>query len=449
MINSIELQMISRILTSEDQEEVERLCGYDASYYSIFNEQIEFILKHKDDNGKIPDVFTFQAKFNDLTIVQVNEPLEYLEKEIKKNKQRILLLQTFNKLGDLGTDDAELAWEYLNSQCELAQELDNSRPVDIVRDAQERADKIIEYNKQLRIPTGFKQIDELMYGGLSTVEEFLLVIARTNAGKSWLCTKLMESAQLNGFPVLYYSPEMQSSFIGTRFDTWRGHYKNSELYRGNYSDDYIEYIKNLSNNDTGAVVVEDSDMSEGRTTVRALETLVKRNGSKLLIIDGLSYIAPAHNRYSNESNKYKEICTDLFKLSKKYGCAVVAAVQANRDTRENRDENGEPFPNIYNAADSDHPARIATQVFAMRQLYEQHILELRLEKARNARNERPVLAYSVDFNTGNLEYVQSQTDASYVESEFRTPIISTHIDNNLPEESIISDDDDDISNIEW
>ena len=447
MTNSIELQMICKILTSEDEYEIEKLCEYDSSYYSILTEQIEFILNHKAKTGKIPDLFTFQAQFEDLTIIQVNEPLSYLEEEIKKNKKLILFRETYNKIADLGSGDIDDAWEYLSRQCEHASELNTFKPVDIVKDAESRAEKIIEFNKQSRIPTGFKEIDEIMYGGLSTIEELLVIVARTNAGKSWVCTKLMESAQSNGFSVLYYSPEMQSSFIGTRFDTWRGHYKNSDLYRGKYSDDYKSYLKELVKSETGALVVEDSDMSEGRTTVHGLEILVKKYGIKLLIIDGLSYIA-SNYRYSNESLKYKDICNDLFRLSKTYGCAVVTAVQANRETRENRDETGEPFPNIYTIAESDHPARIATQVFALRQLYEQHILELRLEKSRNARNEKPTLSYSVDFNSGNLEFI---ADGSNVSSnqEFRTPIVSTQIVEHLEAESIIEEDEDEYEGIEF
>lgn len=441
MSNSIELQVISRILTTQDNYELDKLCSFDSSYYSIFNDEIEFILEHKQKFDQVPDPFTFQSKFENFVIIQVNETLDYLEIEIKKNKQQKLLLQTINQLQDLGSDDVLEAWEYLNRQCERASELDTAKPVDIVRDAEDRAQKIIEYNKQARIPTGFKEIDDIMYGGMSTVEEFLLIIARTNAGKSWVCTKLMESAQDCGFPVLYYSPEMQSSFIGTRFDTWRGHFKNSDLHRGQYSDEYREYIKDLKTSDTGAIVVEDCDMSEGRTTVRSLETIVRRNHIKLLIIDGLSYIAP-EGRYANESLKYKDICADLFKLSKNYGCAVVVALQANRETRENRDENGEPFPTIYNASESDHPARIATQVFALRQIYEQHILELRLEKTRNARNEKPVFAYTVDFNSGNLEFAGSQTGDSVPAADFSTPMVTSTISDLSPSLDVEVDDDD-------
>lgn len=801
MINSIELQIISRILTSDDTFEIDRLCSYDSSYYSIFKSEIEFILDHKDKHGTVPDPFTFQARFETIELVEVHEPLTYLEEEIKKNKQQILLLETFNKLADLGSGDVSEAWEYLNRQCELSAELDTSMPMDIVKDADLRAEQILEFNKQRRIPTGFPDIDKLMYGGLSTVEEFMVVIARTNSGKaqplwsnvltpqgwvkmgdiqlgdvvigqnndngkvikifpqgekdyyrvifddntyveccddhlwtvldskrrersnshygehvvlttkdireninnkysvditepvefdipfdetneldgyllglllgdggfrdggivlsneseeiwdnisdilkkyncirsgkdnnriccleygknfirtklkeydllfkrsidkfipkqfltapihvrkallsglvdtdgyiskdskmswefdtaseqlaydfvelarslgvkvklfprqksfysvngvkkeasgvrhivcrstfnpfryskkaeryecrtvsykrsmpkrhckmiraieyigktecqcilldnethtyitdgfttthnSWVCAKMMESAHANDFPVLYYSPEMQSAFIGTRFDTWRGHFKNSELFQGKYTDEYKDYLKNLSDSDVPAFVVEDSDMSGGRTTVHSLEELVKRYHIKLLIIDGLSYIAPV-GKYANESLKYKDICNELFRLSKVYGCAVVAAIQANRETRESRDENGEPFPTIYNAADSDHPARIATQVFALRQLYEQHILELRLEKSRNAKNEKPLFRYAIDFNTGSLDPVDSDESSviSSDTSDFQTPIVTTITQ--TVETPVDAFDDDDYDDVEF
>ena len=447
MTSSVELQVISRILTSESSFEVDRLCSYDESYYAVFKDHIHYILDHKDKYGEVPDVFTFQAQFPSIVLVEVNEPLSFLEDELRKNKQHILLLETFNKLGDLGSADVTEAWQYLSKQVDRAAELDASQPMNVVADADKRAEQIIEFNKQKRIPTGFPEIDKVMYGGLSTIEELLIIIARTNAGKSWVCTKMMESAQANGFPVLYYSPEMQSCFIGTRFDTWRGHFKNSELYRGQYSEEYKQYLKELVHNETGAFVVEDKDMSEGLTTVRGLEQLVKKHHIKLLIIDGLSYISEGY-KTQNDTVRYKVICNDLFKLSKVHSCAVVVAMQANRETRESKDDKGEPFPTIYNAEGSDHPARIATQVFSMRQVFEKHILDIRLEKSRTAANTRPVFSYSWDPNTGTTEYIRdndSDLDSSPAPTAYVSPpsISSTIVHKSNPVDDLDDYDDDD------
>ena len=195
MISSIELQVISKILTSDSDIEVDTLCGYDASFYRVFRPQIEFILEHRARFGNVPDQFTFLAEFPDVTLVRVDEPLKYLTQELKKNKQHILITETFNKLKDLGSGDVSYAWQYLRQQCDRAERLDDNRPMDIIKEAQTRADQVAQYAKQSRIPTGFAEIDKIMYGGLSTVEELVILIARTNTGKSWVCTKMMESAQ--------------------------------------------------------------------------------------------------------------------------------------------------------------------------------------------------------------------------------------------------------------
>lgn len=624
MTSSVELQVISKILTTDSSIELDRLCAYDESYYAVFKEHIRFILEHKQQYGDVPDVFTFQAKFEDIVLVQVNEPIQFLEDGLRKNKQQILLLETFNKLSDLGSADVSEAWEYLSNQVDRASELDTSQPLNIVKDADKRAQQILEFNKQKRIPTGFKQIDKCLYGGLSTVEELLVIIARTNSGKaqplwskvltphgwktmgevqigdtligknndngkviqifpqgvkdyyrvhfddgtyaeccddhlwevvdidkrinhisdeyevlklsnirksdttytvdlcgqlefdatilfpneveyaqangyfvttenvidsnrsykiitrieyvgktecqcilldneshtyitdgytvthnSWVCTKMMESAQANGFPVLFYSPEMQSCFIGARFDTWRSHFKNSDLFRGNYTEEYLNYLKDLAQNSTDAFVIEDKDMSEGKTTVSGLERLVKKHHIKLLIVDGLSYIAE-EKKAANDSIKYKDICNGLFRLSKTYGCAVVVAMQANRDTKETKDEKGLPFPTMYEAESSDHPARIATQVFTMRQIFEKHIMDIRLEKSRTAANTRPVFSYSWDPNTGNMEYVENVEESANtpVPTSTSVPTVSSTISigntsNTIDGFDSLDDDDDD------
>lgn len=449
MIEAIELQVISRILTSDSPEEVDVLCNYGPEYYSIYKEHIEYILDHRQNYEEVPDVFTFQAHFPDVNLVKVNESLEYLQSEMAKNRQQILLIETFNKLKDLGSGDVTDAWKYLSLQCEKVSELASSDPMDIIHDAKERSEQIIEFAKQTRIPTGFLEIDKLMYGGLSTVEELLLIIARSNNGKSWVCTKMMESAQKNGFPVLYYSPEMQASYLGTRFDTWRGHFQNSQLHQGKYTPQYIEYIEDLEKESTSAFILEDKDVAGGAVNVRGIEALVKKHKIKLVIIDGLSYMEDIR-RSDTDYVKYKNICLDLFRISKKYGCAVVIAVQANRETKENKDDKGLPFPSLMNIEGSDHPGRIATQAFSLRQIFDKHVLDIRLEKSRIANNQQPVLSYAWDINTGNMQYLPGGDDdpvSQVITPTTVTPKIVTHVglDDNIEKEL----EDDDFDDVEF
>lgn len=447
MIASIELQMISKILTSESEDEINQLCKFDSSYYTVFKDQIEFIFDHRNKFGNVPDVFTFQAEFPEINLIKVSEPFTYLAREIKKNKQQILLLETFNKIKDLGSGDVTEAWRYLSLQCDRAARLDDSQPLDIIKQASVRSKQVVEFAHQTRIPTGFPEIDKLMYGGLSTVEELLLLVARTNTGKSWVCVRMMETAQLNGFPVLYYSPEMQASYLGTRFDTWRGHFQNSQLHQGQYTEQYEEYILKLEKEPCSAYVLEDKDMSDGNVNVPAITNFVRQHGIKLCIIDGLSYMTDVH-KSDSDYVKYKNLCNDLFRMSKQEGCAVVVAMQANRETKENKDDKGDPFPSIYNVEGSDHPARIATQVFAIRQIFDKHVLDIRLEKSRIANNQKPVISYAWDVNTGNMQYLPGDADdpVSKVISPVSTGV-SLHSAGS--DSSILDDDEFDDDDIEF
>lgn len=402
---SIELQVISKILTSDDEALVNELCSYDSSYYSVFEKPIKFILDHRSRYGNTPDVFTFMAEFQDITLVDVTrETSQYLVEGLKKNKQRILLLDTFNTLKDLGSGDVSSAWDYLGAQWDKAMHLVDSQPMNIIAEAPERAKQVKEWAKQKRIPTGFAELDKLTYGGWSTVEEVVAIIAGTNSGKSWLCAKALEAGHNAGFPSAVYSPEMQSAYFATRFDTWRGHFKNSELFQGKYTDDYTEYIERLKNDPTPAFIIEDKDMPNG-VSPRSLEMFVKQHGIKLLIIDGISYMSD-DRKSSSDYERLTHISKDLFAISKKYGCAIIIAVQANRESKDSKDEKGVPFPNIYNVAGAFSIVQIATQVYALRQIFDKHVFELKLEKTRMAKNEKNILSWSCDLNTGNMQYLQ-------------------------------------------
>lgn len=421
MTGSIELQVISKILTTQDEAELDELCSFDESYYEICKPQISFILEHREKYGTIPDRFTFDAEFPKFSIVQVDEPIEYLKDELKKNKRHIIFLQTFNKLTDMGSADVDEAWAYLAQQCEAADSLVTVEPMNIVREAQKRSEQVVEWSKQTRIPTGFAELDKLSYGGLSTVEELLVFVGRSNVGKSWCLTRIAEAANRAGFNVAYYSPEMQSAYLATRFDTWRGHYQNSKLFTGQYTPEYIEYIKQLPN-ETNAdfYIIEDKDMPDG-VSPRHLSSFVKKHKINILLIDGISYMVDDRRGFSDHE-KYGNICHDLFQLSKKYGCAVVIAAQANRETKESKDDKGVPFPTIYNIAGSDAIGQIATQVYAIRQIFDKHVFEIRLEKSRMAVNENNTLSYSWDVNNGNMQYLPGGADEDPM---INTPEIDT------------------------
>lgn len=456
MIQGIEVQVISKILTCDDDKIVDTLLGFKPElYFSAYLAEIRYIHDHKDKYGILPSVFDFTMQFSTFTLVDVNEPVEYFVTKLKEYRQNLILVETFNKLKDLGDGDTKAAWQYIAMQCEKAASLDDNHPMNIIGDAEKRAQQVLEFSKQKRISTGFVEIDKLMYGGLSTVEELLVIIARSNSGKSWLCIRMMESAQSHGFPVAYYSPEMQAAWLGTRFDTWRGHFENSKLFKGEYSDEYKNYIDILKDEQTPAFVIEDKDYPDG-VSVRAIEPLIKQENIKLLVIDGISYMKDDQGATSTQ-DKYKNIATGLFSLSKRCGCAVVLVMQCNREVK-NKDDKGESIPTLYNAEGSDHPCRVATQAFGVRQIFDKHVLDIALLKSRNANNTNPVLSYAWDINTGTTQYIpptddfaNSPDNPAPVQSTISIPTASFNAPSSIPspsELSLLGDDSGD-SDVEF
>lgn len=445
MIQSIEVQVISRILTTEVSSDVDTLLAYDTSYFSSYLNEFAYIQNHFGRYQSVPSKFDFLAQFPDFVLVAVPEPINYLCDKLREYKRYLILIETFNKMKELGSGDVDVGWKYLAMQCEKAASLSDENPMDIVKDSEERARLILEYSKQKRIPTGFDELDKALYGGLSTVEELFLIVARTGVGKSWACTKMMESAQKHGFPVAYYSPEMQSAYLGTRFDTWRGHFLNSSLYKGDYTQEYEAYLKSLSEDETPAFVLEDKDFSDG-VSVSVLSNFVKKHGIKLLIIDGISYMKD-DQRATRDQEKYKNIATGLFSLSKRFGCAVVLVVQSNREVK-NKDDKGESIPDLFNTENSDAPGRVATQAIGLRQIFDKHVLDIKLLKARGAANSQQVYSYAWDVNSGNMQYLSSGSDdVSPVIPEAMVPTVSAQsvLGPVAPaEQPIIQDDDEDV-----
>ena len=78
----------------------------------------------------------------------------------------------------------------------------------------------------------------------------------------------------------------------------------------------------------------------------------------------------------------------------------------------------------------------------MRQIFDKHVLDIRLEKSRMANNQNPVLSYSWDVNTGNMQYLPGGAGSDDPVSNVVTPSTGPIITNSYqPDNSDISLDD--------
>jgi hypothetical protein len=83
-------------------------------------------------------------------------------------------------------------------------------------DPQKRLEHMLESGEIL--PTGWSEVDELLYGGIGR-KELLLVSANSGGGKSICLANLALNFSERGYNVLYASLELSEDIIAQRFDT--------------------------------------------------------------------------------------------------------------------------------------------------------------------------------------------------------------------------------------
>ena len=147
------------------------------------------------------------------------------------------------------------------------------------------------------LPTGFPELDEHI-GGLALGEEFVVIVARTNQGKSWILLKMATHICNIGHNVGYISPEMSYNAIGYRYDTLSAHFSNSDLFRGKEISNYKEHIDNLQK---GCVVRK---MKKGRKLISMLMLLTVMVSLVLGVMPGMSLAAYADNTIFNPASTY-------------------------------------------------------------------------------------------------------------------------------------------------
>ncbi len=81
----------------------------------------------------------------------------------------------------------------------------------------------------------------------------------------------------------------------------------------------------------------------------------------------------------------------------------------------------------------------------MRQLFDKHILDIRLEKSRSANNVKPTFSYAWDINTGNVSYVpdpSANIGTGSVTPSVTPPIVKSNTDITDDLSGLYDDDDD-------
>lgn len=425
----IEESFITRLLEGGSVDPFKELGLTDAMFLTC-KDEIQFIESHFAEYKQMPDKLIFLQKFKDFQMLDVTESMEYLAGRIKEQFLYSKMVPIFEKAGGLLREDSLKAKEYLKAELE---NLDKENPVsknkdgvDIVAAAKDRLSSYLkrcELKGLMGIPTGIPQLDDLTNGWLWG-EELVVITGRTNVGKSWIAEFFGTVAWEAGYKVLHYSGEMSVEMVGFRFDTLHKHFSNMGLLNGSgllgkkagteggqlSRQDYENYVALLSQK-SGYIIVTPDDFGGRKPTVDELETLAKKIGADMVIIDQLSLMSD-RKKADTPRIAYNNISEDAFLMSKRLGKPVIMLAQANRESVKNKKKG--QSPELHDLAESDGVAQNSTRVIALSVL--DGILKLAMKKNRYGINNKDVLVMW-DINAGYINPLLEKEEGGSIGAE--------------------------------
>ena len=414
----VQVQIISKILETQDISLLEdNLLTSD--YFTENKAEIEFIQSHYDKYNNVPDKVTFLAKFPEFEFVEVTESDDYLIDTIREEYLYYRSVPVVQKIAELLKDDANAAAEYMMHSVKDLEPNYAVGGIDIIAQAQQRYDEYVErknHQDSWYLTTGFEELDDIIHG-LQCGEEFVVIVARLNQGKSWILEKICTHIWQIGKNVGYISPEMGATSIGYRFDTLFNHFSNKDLMWGKdglNEEEYKEYINKLKENDHKFMVSTPLDFQRS-ITVTKLRNWIKKYKLDMIAIDGITYLTDERfKKGDNKTTSLTNISEDLMSLSIEMGIPIVVVAQANRGAVPSGEED-DGAPELETIRDSDGIAFNASKVIALRQLKNQ-TLRLEVKKQRFGR-VGDKLDYTWDINTGEFTYLESDAKTYNTDDE--------------------------------
>ena len=413
----VALQIISKVLQTSDNSIIENNL-LDEQYFVGYEEEFNFIQEHVKKYGNVPDKETFLKHFSDdngnptIELVEVNESDRYLIDTIREEYLFYKSVPVVQRIGELMNTDANAAVEYMISAMKDLQPNYQLGGVDIINEAGVRYEEWVERKNNPNdwfFTCGFPELDDLWHG-LQRGEEFVVIVARTNQGKSWVLEKMTTHIWQLGFNVGYISPEMGPNSIGYRFDTLYKNFSNSSLAWGKADIEEVEYqkyteeLKKKTNKFLVATPTADFDR---KITVSKLRNWVKQNKLDMIAIDGITYLTDErYKRGDNKTTSLTNISEDLMALSVELKIPVLVVAQVNRNGVGGDDEN---TPELESIRDSDGIAYNASKVLSIRQLKNNTLL-MQIKKQRIG-SVGGKLNYNWDINTGVFTFMPAYDDA--------------------------------------
>lgn len=294
----IESQLLSKIV---DENSFFTLNKYNVAEadFEAYPHVFRYLKDYSHEFHQMPDYRTVVAKFEDFDYkADVSDSYAYLAKTLKgasaKRKAVLRLAKVNENFKNMnGTEFAT----WLKGEATALEAMANSSSstaTNYATNGQERKEWYKE-NKDTRtfsyIPTPYPTLTKWLGGGFE-LGDYILLMAYTNRGKSWVGSDIGNVAHKSGFGVLHYSPELSKKQQVYRNDTLRGHFNNVNIRRGELENEeqYMTYLDDFNETQEVPYYIRTmEDLPNGLST-EVIQADLEMYGDKIamVIIDGFN-----------------------------------------------------------------------------------------------------------------------------------------------------------------
>ncbi len=347
-----------------------------------FSRTIIFVKDYFNQYHTIPDAATIEAETG-LKVVMRKlslDQVEYTTNEIEKFCKYMALEKAILKSIDhVQAGEGGKVQELIQDAIKVG--LNRNMGLRYFADPEARLQRMLKEPDV--IPTGWKALDEALFGGYSR-KELLLVSANSGGGKSITLANLAFNALHRGLDVLFISLELAEDVVAQRFDT---------MFTGVSRRDWQDNISKIV---TGLQVVSDREdmgnldivqLSSG-TTANDIRSylddfyLYHQKMPDILVLDYLDKMGP--NQKMNVSdvwNKDKLCSEQLRDIGVDHGMAILTASQLNRDAVKSSDHD---HTHIAGGISKINESDIYWSIQMDAEMRAREVCEFKLQKTRNS-----------------------------------------------------------------
>lgn len=303
---------------------------------------------------------------------------------------------------------------------------------DYFADPRSRLMRIKDKNGQ--ISTGWKAVDEKLFGGFNR-GELNIWAGGSGAGKSLFLANIGVNYALAGLNVLYLTLELSEELVSMRIDAMVTSIPTREIFR---NIDDVEMKVRLIGKKSGHFQVKYMPSGKNANDIRAyLKEYEIKMGHKIdvLLVDYMDLLMPLSKKISAENLfvKDKYVSEELRNLAVEKNCIFVTAAQLNRGAVEEVEFD---HSHISGGLSKIQTADNVFGIFTSRAMRERGRYQIQLMKTRSSSGVGQKI--DLDFNVDTLRITDVEGEEGYGNSS--TPSAGSSLLNSIKQRSVVTDD---------